>query len=128
MSPRTDYYLTLCLHEAAKSPLHCRHGCDIVRGGKVIGQGYKNCRRGFDGGSFKTGRLASASGQNAVLALKQRKGSKAGVGDGQWTQSVGGGHLANTPLSMHSDMMASYSALPLSGALSSTSSGRAASL
>jgi hypothetical protein len=34
---KTDSYLTLCLEQAAKSALHYRHGCIIVRGGKVIG-------------------------------------------------------------------------------------------
>ena len=128
MSPRIDSYLTLCLHEAAKSPLHYRHGCIIVRGGKVIGQGYNDYRRGFDGGSLKTGRLASAGALNAVLALKQKKASKAKVEHERLAHSVGGGRLANTPLSMHSEMMAIHSALSLSSTLSSSGSGRAASL
>lgn len=32
---KTDNYLTLCLEQAALSPLRNRHGCIIVRGGKV---------------------------------------------------------------------------------------------
>lgn len=43
---KTDNYLTLCLEQAAKSPLHYRHGCIVVRGGKVIGQGYNDYRPG----------------------------------------------------------------------------------
>lgn len=63
MSSGTDYYLTLCLDEAAKFPLHYRHSCVLVRGGKVIGQGYNDYHRGFDGDSVKIGRLGSAGGQ-----------------------------------------------------------------
>lgn len=73
MSPRTDNYLTLCLDQAEKSPLHYRHGCIIVRGGKVIGQGYNSYRPGFDGGALKTGKLA-AGGLNgsAIAEMKMR--------------------------------------------------------
>lgn len=50
MSPRNNTYLTLCLAQAELSPLHYRHGYTIVRGGKVIGQGFNCYRPGFDGG------------------------------------------------------------------------------
>ena len=71
MSPLTDSYLSLCLEQASKSSLHYRHGCIIVRGGKVIGQGYNDRRPGFSGcGTLKSGRLANgASNSPALLAL-----------------------------------------------------------
>lgn len=59
MSPRTEKYLALCLDQADKSTLHYRHGSIIVRGGKVIGQGYNSYRNGYDGGALKTGKLAA---------------------------------------------------------------------
>ena len=43
---KTDNYLSLCLDQAAKSPLHYRHGSIIVRGGKIIGQGFNDYRPG----------------------------------------------------------------------------------
>ena len=49
MSPRTDSYMSLCLEQAAMSPLHYRHGAIIVNGGKIIGKGYNDYRPGFDG-------------------------------------------------------------------------------
>ncbi|KAL8836361.1 MAG: hypothetical protein Q9170_002934 [Blastenia crenularia] len=58
---RSDYYLSLCLEQAALSSLHYRHGCIIVRGGKVIGKGYNEYRPGFNSGVQSTGRLSSAS-------------------------------------------------------------------
>jgi deoxycytidylate deaminase len=54
---KTDNYLALCLEQAAHSPLHYRHGAIIVRGGKVIGQGFNDYRRGFDGGALRRARL-----------------------------------------------------------------------
>ncbi|KAI9877766.1 MAG: hypothetical protein M1830_002896 [Pleopsidium flavum] len=141
MSPRTDSYLSMCLEQASKSPLHYRHGCIIVRGGKVIGQGYNHYRPGFNGGALKTGRLASASSAHgfAITELKQRKKSKTKPDPKSKNQEVtgtftpfeepaigGGGHLANTPLSMHSEMMAIHSALSLSGTLASQGSARSA--
>ena len=99
-----------------ESQLHFRHGCIIVRGGKIIGKGYNHYRPGFNGGALKNGRLAT---KDALVELKQkqkrhkskqvRQSSKhAG------TTPFGGGHLANSPLSMHSEMMAIRSALSLS--------------
>jgi deoxycytidylate deaminase len=52
---RNDNILTLCLAQAEMSPLHYRHGAVIVKGGKVIGQGFNTYRPGFDGGVLKTG-------------------------------------------------------------------------
>ncbi|GME58281.1 cytidine and deoxycytidylate deaminase [Neofusicoccum parvum] len=46
---KSDHYLTLCLTQAALSPLHHRHGSILVRGGKVLGAGHNAHRRGYDG-------------------------------------------------------------------------------
>jgi len=150
MSPRTDSYLSICLQEATKSPLHYRHGCVVVSGGKIIGKGFNDYRPGFNGGALKTGKLAASSAVNgpAIVALKQKQKFKskpemdkdiimvekelqpssnatftpfetAAIGS-----SGGGGHLANTPLSMHSEMMAIHSALALSSTLDSQGSAR----
>lgn len=138
MSPRTDSYLSMCLEQASKSPLHYRHGCIIVRGGKIIGQGYNHYRPGFNGGALKTGRLATSSPANgiAMTELKQRKKLKTKPDPKPKATGTfipfeeaamgGGGHLANTPLSMHSEMMAIHCALSLSGTLASQGSARSA--
>lgn len=147
MSPRNDTFLSLCLAQAELSPLHYRHGSVIVRGGKVIGQGFNTYRPGFDGGVLKTGTLpVSALDGPAIKEQKSRLKSnskskskskfKPGENNlqnqqdaGTFTpfESMGNGHHANTPLSMHSEMMAIRSALSLSsGTLSSQTSARAA--
>ena len=123
------------------SPLHYRHGSIIVRGGKIIGQGFNTYRPGFDGGALKTGVLpSSALDGHALTQLKQRlkyksrsKG-KPNYQDHQQDAGVfipleilGTGHNANKPLSMHSEVMAIRSALSLSsGTMSSQTSARAA--
>ncbi|MCJ1350569.1 MAG: hypothetical protein MMC33_000550 [Icmadophila ericetorum] len=77
MSPRTDQYLSICLSEASKSPLHYRHGCIIVAGGKVIGKGFNHYRPGFSSGAFKTGQLSKASAfTTAMASTKQKKKQK----------------------------------------------------
>ena len=140
MSPRNDTYLSLCLAQAELSPLHYRHGSIIVRGGKVIGQGFNSYRPGFDGGALKTGVLPSNTLDGPAIAeLKQRLKSKPkpkykSQPDNQQDEStfkpfesMGCGHGANGPLSMHSEMMAIRSALSLSaGTLSSQTSARSA--
>ncbi|GAB7323732.1 hypothetical protein MBLNU13_g07198t1 [Cladosporium sp. NU13] len=135
---KTDNYLTLCLEQAAKSPLHYRHGCIIVRGGKVIGQGHNDYRPGFDGGALKHGRVAGSALNGAALAemkakLKERKENKAKPKSNQHPPQpprqlaafekvgTGGGVHANTPLSMHSEMMAIHSAISTSSNLACSS-------
>lgn len=139
MSPRNDTFLSHCLAQAELSPLHYRHGSIIVRGGKVIGQGFNSYRPGFDGGALKTGILPSNSLDGpAIAALKQRLKSKpkytANKPDfqnqdkGSFTpyEMTGSGHGSNKALSMHSEIMAITSALSLSsGTLSSQPSARA---
>ncbi|KAF2453337.1 hypothetical protein BDY21DRAFT_424530 [Lineolata rhizophorae] len=138
-----DNYLTLCLEQASKSPLHYRHGCIIVRGGKVIGQGYNDYRPGFDGGALKTGRIGTGSGgsanppdaeQDPVADHKRKKKlnpkNSSNGRSGAFTPfevmlgggGGGGGPNANTPLSMHSEMMAVHSALAGSACLAAASS------
>ncbi|KAL1610001.1 hypothetical protein SLS60_001666 [Paraconiothyrium brasiliense] len=123
---KTDNYLNLCLEQAANSPLRYRHGCIIVRGGKVIGQGFNDHRAGFDGGALKTGRLPIRSLDSVALAeLKKKhklKRNTKNLRDENVTpftpfEAMGGGKLANTPLSMHSEMMAIHSALSASTTL-----------
>ncbi|MCJ1396894.1 hypothetical protein MMC11_000084 [Xylographa trunciseda] len=158
MSPRTDSYLSLCLEQASQSSLHYRHGCIIVSGGKIIGNGYNHYRPGYNGGALKTGKLAACSATNSptILALKRRQKQKPTPKSRQFHESVyienthekapeavskstftpfeslasdfsgGGRHLANTPLSMHSEMMAIHSVLSTSSTLASQSSARSA--
>jgi len=135
---KTDNYLTLCLEQASKSPLHYRHGCIIVRGGKVIGQGFNDYRPGFNGGALKTGKIAAgAYDGTAVQEMKEKHKQKDKQKHQQSQQDDtdrnnktttftpfeamgGGGHLANIPLSMHSEMMAVHSALSAYSKLSSS--------
>ncbi|KAF1841915.1 putative isomerase YbhE [Cucurbitaria berberidis CBS 394.84] len=127
---KSDNYLNLCLEQAAKSPLRYRHGAIIVRGGKVIGQGFNDHRSGFDGGALKTGRLPLRSMNGpAIVALKGKQKLKRELGVlGEETAKTftpfetmnSGGKLANTPLSMHSEMMAIHSALSASSTMTSS--------
>jgi deoxycytidylate deaminase len=127
---KSDSYLTLCLEQALNSPLRYRHGCIIVRGGKVIGQGFNDHRAGFSGGALKTGRLPVHSVDSAALAtLKKKHRLKRELNNLQeedtntfmpFENMTGGGKLANTPLSMHSEMMAIHSALSASSTLASS--------
>lgn len=142
MANRKDNYLSLCIEQAAKSPLHYRHGCIIVRGGKVIGQGYNDYRSGFSGGALKSGRLSNARFDGQALCelkgkMKQKSKFKGDTDqyntadpsnhgsstfkpiEASWSGS-GGGQLVNTPLSMHSEMMAILSALSASSTLASS--------
>lgn len=138
MSPRNDTYLSMCLAQAELSPLHYRHGAIIVRGGKIIGQGFNTHRPGFDGGALKTGVLPSSTNGPAIEELKQRMKSKPkpkskqepdNLQKSSFTpfETIGNGHNANVALSLHSEMMAIQSALSLSsGAQSAQTSARGA--
>ncbi|GAB1739206.1 hypothetical protein NU219Hw_g3956t1 [Hortaea werneckii] len=129
---KTDNYLTQCLEQAAKSPLHYRHGCIIVRGGKIIGQGFNDYRPGFDGGALKHGRIAKSALDGPAIAdlkekLKKQKGKEthrqqhhASTKTFTPFEARGGGQQSNNPLTMHSEMMAIHSALAASSTLSST--------
>lgn len=119
------------------SPLHFRHGCVIVRGGKVIGQGYNSYRPGFDGGALKHGNIHGLHEGPTIAELKQRLKFKSKTKSksksdnrpslGTFTPFEATGRNLNVPLSMHSEMMAIQSALSLSsGALSSQTSARSA--
>lgn len=110
MSPRQDTYLSLCLEQASKSPLHYRHGCIIVRGGKVIGRGFNHYRPGFNGGALKNGRT-----KESPQLTKHKVNQKHNSGSmNEPLSKYGGGVDANMALSMHSEMMAIRSALSLS--------------
>ncbi|PBP24496.1 putative nuclear localization protein NPL6 [Diplocarpon rosae] len=136
--PKNDANEMKCLAQADLSPLHYRHGTIIVRGGKVIGQGFNCYRPGFDGGALKSGALPSSSHNGPAIAqLKQRLKSKPkstskmqnqpDVGTFTPFESMGCGHNSNVALSMHSEMMAIRSALSLSsGAQACQTSARSA--
>lgn len=128
---KTNNYMSLCREQAALSPLHYRHGCVIVRGGKVIGQGFNDLRAGFDGGALKHGRIASGALDGpAIMDLKRKRKfkpqSESKSSENTNTKSftpyeaMGGGHRANVPLSMHSEMMAIHSAIARSSTLTAT--------
>ncbi|POS80771.1 hypothetical protein DHEL01_v200858 [Diaporthe helianthi] len=109
---KSDQYLNLCLDQAAMSSLHYRHGCVVVKGGKVIGQGFNDCRPGYDGGSvLKTGVLPK-SAANVKPDKPDPPKSKSNF---KTVESIvgncGGGHHANARLTLHSEMMAINSAL-----------------
>jgi deoxycytidylate deaminase len=132
---KNESYLTLCLEQAAKSPLRYRHGCIIVRGGKVIGQGFNDYRFGFDGGALKTGRLAAGCPDDSAIAefKKKHKLKRETKHQGKQKHAIpetsnkmfmpfenmGGGSHVNTPFSMHSEMMAIHSAFAASSTLAS---------
>lgn len=134
---KTESYLNLCIEQAAKSPLHYRHGAIVVRGGKVIGHGYNDYRPGFNGGALKSGRIAHGTFDGDAVQELKSKLKKKDKNKQQYQQSrqqstgtfvpfegTGGGHGANQPLSMHSEMMAIYSALSASSTMSSTTFSR----
>lgn len=120
---KTDNYLTLCVEQAAKSPLHFRHGCVIVRGGRVVGKGFNDYRPGYNGGTLKSGRL-SRRYVNSVHAMESKRGTKEKLKlkpdsnpEFKSTKAtftpfeiVGDGSKTNGPLSMHSEMAAIFSA------------------
>lgn len=120
---RNDVYLSLCLEQASLSPLHYRHGCIVVRGGKVIGKGYNDYRSGFNGGAQSTGQLSSAGASNTLRAKKIEKHVPSDGRDHP-ARTRGEGALSNTPLSMHSEMMAINSALSLSAAIACQGTAR----
>lgn len=120
---KRDNYMNLCLEQAAQSPLFHRHGSIVVKGGKVVGQGFNDYRSGYDGGALKTGRLPAAS---FPLDPSKRK-PKSKLPDPPsastftpFERGSGGGHHANTCFSMHSEMMAINSALAASSTLAAS--------
>ncbi|EON99721.1 hypothetical protein UCRPA7_4778 [Phaeoacremonium minimum UCRPA7] len=122
---KSDYYLNLCLEQAALSPLHFRHGCVVVKGGKVIGQGFNDYRPGYDGGALKTGRLSSRASPLASDAHSRTKNPPGAKRDFTAFETVGGttrgaGPHGTVGLSMHSEMMAIHSALASSSTLAAS--------
>jgi hypothetical protein len=106
---KPSQYLNLCLEQAVHSPLRYRHGCVVVKGGKVIGQGYNDYRPGYDGRktTSSTGKLRSASGaSDSDMKHQPEMGFKVKSHTG-----YRGGSHDSQPLSMHSEMMAINSAL-----------------
>ncbi|KAK7750899.1 hypothetical protein SLS62_007162 [Diatrype stigma] len=120
---KTDTYLNLCLEQAELSPLHHRHGCIVVKGGKVIGKGFNDYRSGFDGGALKTGILPSKSFALDKLDKLKPKGKDDG-GFKPFESIFNETHRPNYVLSMHSEMMAINSALATSSTLAATTLSR----
>ena len=113
-----DNYLSLCLEQAQLSPLGQRHGCIVVKGGKVIGKGFNDYRSGFDGGALKTGNLPSKS---FPIDKSKDKGKIEPVFKTFEDMFSGKSQTNPNPvLSMHSEMMAINSALASSGPLART--------
>ncbi|KAK9423835.1 putative CMP/dCMP-type deaminase domain-containing protein [Seiridium unicorne] len=117
---KTDNYKNLCLEQALLSPLKYRHGCIVVKGGKIIGRGFNDYRPGYDGGALKTGQLPTASFPRVFIHaagnLKSQPQS-ANFMAFERVSGMRGGRLANTPLTMHSEMMAINSAVASSSTL-----------
>lgn len=118
---KSDLYLNLCVEQAHRSPLHYRHGAVVVKGGKIIGQGFNDYRVGYDGGRvLKTGVLPKAAcpviDDSDPPKPKPKNNPKFKPVE-TVTGNCGGGHHANASLSMHSEMMAINSALAASSAL-----------
>ncbi|KAB2575998.1 hypothetical protein DBV05_g5372 [Lasiodiplodia theobromae] len=119
---KSDHYLSLCLSQAAHSPLHYRHGCVIVRGGKVIGAGHNDYRPGYDGGALKTGVLpkhhpkpkrkpkkndGNHHGFQAPPPVPQPAAGHTFTPFEEMGRGGGGyGKHATAPFSMHAEMMA----------------------
>ncbi|KAF3769687.1 hypothetical protein M406DRAFT_66161 [Cryphonectria parasitica EP155] len=126
---KADSYLNLCIEQARLSPLHYRHGCVVVKGGKVVGQGFNDYRPGFDGGSaLKTGILPKGAFSSADEGTKLKPKKQQQLGNSSTFKPVealsgncGSGHHTNAHLSMHSEMMAINSALASSSALAASS-------
>lgn len=134
---KSDSYLNLCVEQARLSPLHHRHGSIVVKGGKVIGQGFNDFRPGYDGGSaLKSGVLPKSAFPlpsvdcaipNMTPDMSQIK-VKASKSNFKCFEAVSGncgaGRHPNTSLSMHSEMMAINSALASSSTLAATNAQR----
>ncbi len=130
---RNDTYLSLCLEQASLSSLHYRHGCVVVRGGKVIGKGYNDHRPGFNGGAKNTGQLGmndpklkTPQHYRRQLSGNKKKSAAPYVAPEGQDPALGkpGSSLANMPLSIHSEMMALSSALSLSSAITCQGTAR----
>ncbi|KAI5923145.1 hypothetical protein F4810DRAFT_710900 [Camillea tinctor] len=111
---KSDYYLSLCLEQAELSPLRHRHGCIVVKGGKVIGKGFNDFRPGYEGGALKTGKLPTKS---SVMKKQQRKQNhttkRKDNNQKHELKSLENkaGHHVHQALSMHAEMMAINSAI-----------------
>lgn len=130
---KSDSYLNLCIEQARLSPLHYRHGSIVVKGGKVIGQGFNDYRPGYNGGSVLKSGVLPKSVSPSVDILTHDKDSdlpkfklKNNTSKMKFkpvetiTGNCGGGHHANSSLSMHSEMMAINSALASSSTLAAS--------
>ncbi|KAJ4413961.1 hypothetical protein N0V82_008213 [Gnomoniopsis sp. IMI 355080] len=117
---KSDSYLNHCIEQARLSPLHYRHGSIVVKGGKVIGQGFNDYRPGYDGGNIlKSGVLPKSAYPSAEPKKDNNSKSKFKPVEAV-SGNCGGSHHANASLSMHSEMMAINSALASSSTLAAS--------
>lgn len=134
---KTDNYLNLCLDQAVLSPLRYRHGCIVVKGGKVIGKGFNDFRPGYETGALKTGQLPKHSapiskpksepGSKSESKSKSKSKSKQAASNFVAFETVGangGGRFVNRALTLHSEMMAINSALASSSTLAASAVSR----
>lgn len=125
---KSDLYKSLCLEQAVRSPLHFRHGCVVVRGGKVIGRGFNDYRPGFSGIDPRPGLgLSSGLEGQSVGGLKRRRQTRKPdknyacanaacvFGDTETIKSMHGLNGSRVPFSMHAEMMAIRNAIGLHG-------------
>lgn len=113
---KTDRYMNICLEQAALSPLRYRHGCIIVKGGKIIGQGFNDIRSGYDGSTVKTGRVSHRGPAVRSLASDDDEhDDSAFMVHDSVAKAMSGGHLLGKSLTMHSEMMAIEVALASCG-------------
>ncbi|KAL8994626.1 MAG: hypothetical protein Q9169_005448 [Polycauliona sp. 2 TL-2023] len=97
---RNDTYLSLCLEQASLSSLHYRHGCIIVRGGKIIGKGYNDYRSGFNGGAQSTGKfgLHGPKQKNPQCSGTKKKSAGSYVAFDSQDHAIGTGGVAKARL------------------------------
>ena len=96
------------------SPLRYRHGAIIVRGGKGALMSGIMPLRSLDGPAI------AELKRKHKLKLDQKRDPEPTINFKPFEETTGGGKLANTPLSMHSEMMAIQSALVAAGSLASS--------
>lgn len=107
-------YLGHCLNLAERSPLRNRHGCIVVKGGKIIGEGFNN--HTLAGGAVKSGNSGNKHESLSTTSMEHSSGR--GEGTFQAYEETSGGYT-NTPLTVHSEMAAIMNVLQKSTTLSS---------
>lgn len=112
---KNNSYLNQCLEQAAHSPLRQRHGCVVVKGGKIIGRGFNDYRPGYDGRALNAGPNVARKPNSKIS--DPSSSDCPGISDS-------GSQQASTCLSMHAEMMAIDAALASSSAGAARSTSR----